>query len=211
RRDEGRPRRVLRRDRRRNSRAPARSALHAQAVPVRYWRAAVLPQAGAEGQAAVDPDAPVPHVATRRRVPARRFHPRERARRAAAYRPPCDVQADLRVRRAALPAARGFASRARYDRVAEEEASRRPRRPPPERTREDDRLGLFRAAEAGRAGLDAAALGGADREGAAARLRPPRGARPGSEARRPVRAGAAGRAGSRARSPTAACLGLGGV
>ena len=40
-------------------------------------RAAVLRETGAEGQAAVDPDAPVPHVATRRRVAACRFHPRE--------------------------------------------------------------------------------------------------------------------------------------
>ena len=45
------------------------------------------------------------------------------------------------------------------DGVAEEEAGGRARRPPPERPREDDRVGLLGAAEARRAGLDAAALG----------------------------------------------------
>src|SRR5262249_46416705 len=82
--------------------------------------------------------------------------------------------------------------------MAEEEAPRRPRRPSPERAREDDRVRLFGAAQARRAGLDAAALGGADREGAAPRLRPSRGARPGRQVRRPVRAGAARRPGARA-------------
>ena len=48
--------------------------------------------------------------------------------------------------------------------------------------------------EARRAGLDAAAVGGARREGAPARLRDAAGARAGRAARRPVRAGAAGRA-----------------
>ena len=76
---------------------------------------------------------------------------------------------ELAERRVAPP--RGREPGARHDRVAQEETPRRARRPPPERARQDDRVGLLRAAEAGRAGVDAAALGGARREGAAARLR----------------------------------------
>ena len=64
--------------------------------------------------------------------------------------------------------ARGGEPGARDDRVAQEEAPRRAGRPPSERARKDDRLRLLGAAEAGRAGVDAAALGGARREGAAA-------------------------------------------
>ena len=64
----------------------------------------------------------------------------------------------------------------RDHRVAEEEAPRRARRPPAERAREDDRLCLLRTTEAGRAGVHAAALGRARREGAPARLRQARGA-----------------------------------
>ena len=58
-------------------------AVHAQALSVRHPRPGVLPQAGAEGQAGLDPDAAVPHLAARRqgRVAARRLHARERARR----------------------------------------------------------------------------------------------------------------------------------
>ena len=55
-------------------------------------------------------------------------------------------------------------------RVAEEEARGRPRRPPPERLGQDDRVGVLRAAEARRAGLDAAALGRAAARHQAARL-----------------------------------------
>ena len=47
--------------------------------------------------------------------------------------------------------------------MAEAQARGRARRPPPERAGEDDRVGLLGAAEAGRAGLDAASLGRADR------------------------------------------------
>ena len=60
------------------------------------------------------------------------------------------------------------ASRRGDDGVAEEEAVGRARRPPPERAREDDRVGLLGASEAGRAGVDAARVGGADRRRAAA-------------------------------------------
>ena len=42
--------------------APARPALHAQALPLRHQRPAVLREAGAEGQAAVGSDAAVPHL-----------------------------------------------------------------------------------------------------------------------------------------------------
>jgi hypothetical protein len=51
-----------------------------------------------------------------------------------------------------------------------EEAARRARRPPPERARQNDRVRLFGAPEARGTGVDAA-LGGARREGTAARLR----------------------------------------
>ena len=46
--------------------------------------------------------------------------------------------------------------------MAEEEAVGRACRPSPERLGQDDRVGLLRASQAGRAGLDAASLGGAD-------------------------------------------------
>jgi bifunctional non-homologous end joining protein LigD len=82
--------------------------------------------------------------------------------------------------------------------LATTEWLKKKRRPSPERPRQDDRLRLLGAAQARRAGLDAAALGGARREGAPARLRQARGARSRGEARRPVRAGATGRAGPRA-------------
>ena len=58
----------------------------------------------------------------------------------------------------------------------------------------------FGAAEAGRAGLDPAALGGADRARAAARLHDAGRARAGRAARRPLRAGASRRSSARCRS-----------
>ena len=100
--------------------------------------------------------------------------------------------------------ARGAAPGAGHDRVAEAQARRRARRPPPERARQDDRVGLLGAAEAGRAGLDAASLGRADGGRDAAPLRDARGARAGRTARRPVRARARGRAGARTR-PDGSC------
>ena len=50
-----------------------------------------------------------------------------------------------------LAAARGREPGRRHDRVAEAQARGRPPRPPPERPRQDDRLGLLGATEAGRA------------------------------------------------------------
>ena len=97
----------------------------------------------------------------------------------------------------------------RHDGVAEEEAARRARRPPPERPREDDRVRVLGAAEAGRAGLDAAALEGARREGAPAGLRDEGGARAVREARGPLRAGAQRR--PVARPCAASPAGAGGV
>ena len=76
----------------------------------------------------------------------------------------------VRVRGAALARTRARASGRSDDGVAEEEAIGRARRSPPERAWEDDRVGLLGAAEAGSPGLDAARVGGADRERAAARL-----------------------------------------
>ena len=73
------------------------------------------------------------------------------------------LRRDVRVRRTARATARGRAPGRGDDRVAEEEARRRPRRPPPERLGQDDRLGLLGPPEAGRAGLDAARVGRADR------------------------------------------------
>src|ERR1700751_943846 len=63
RRDEGGSRAVLRRDRGHDRPAPARTALHPEALSPRDRRAGVLPQAGAEGQAPVDPDAAVSDLA----------------------------------------------------------------------------------------------------------------------------------------------------
>ena len=106
--------------------------------------------------------APDPRAARRGRAAGirederRRRHPRRRADHA-----PFDVRADLRVRRARLPAARAEPSRQGDDGVAEEEAERRSRRPPPERLGEDDRIRVLGAPEARRARVDAAAMGGA--------------------------------------------------
>ena len=92
------------------------------------------------------------------------------------------VRRDVRVRRARLAQGRGGEPGPRDDRVAEGEAAEGvgARRPPAERPRQDDRVGVLGAAEARRAGLDAAALGGADGRRASARLRDARGARRGS-------------------------------
>src|SRR4029450_7253072 len=81
--------------------------------------------------------------------------------------------------------------------MAEGQTRRGARRPPSERAGEDDRLGLLGAAEAGRAGLDAASLGRANGGRDPAPLRDARGARAGRTARRPVLARARGRPGTR--------------
>ena len=83
--------------------------------------------------------------------------------------------ADVRVRGAGVAAARGPPSGQDHHRVAEEEARGGSRRPPAERPRQDDRLRVLRASEAGRSGVDAASLGGAEAGAAAARLRHGRG------------------------------------
>src|SRR5207342_3601345 len=102
---------------------------------------------------------------------------RRRDPRAPAHRAPLLVPGRIRPGRAGLARARARAPGPRHDGVAEEEAARRARRPPPERSREDDRVRVLGAAEAGRAGLDSAALEGARREGAPAGLRNEGGAR----------------------------------
>ena len=66
-------------------------------------------------------------------------------------RAPLRLPGDVRVRGGGLAAARGAARRARDDRVAEAQAARRARRPPPERPRQDDRVRVLGPAEAGRA------------------------------------------------------------
>ena len=73
-----------------------------------------------------------------------------------------DVGRHVRVRRARRSWPRGGASRDAHDRMAEDEADRRPRRPPPERLGQDDRVRLLGAAAGRRPGVDAAAVGGAD-------------------------------------------------
>ena len=123
----------------------------------------------------------------------RRRHPRRRADHA-----PLDVPADVRLRRAGVAAARGAASRPPHDAVAEEEARGRARRPPAERSGQDDRVRLLGAAEAGRAGVDAASLGRVAQGLDAARLHDGRRARARRKARRPVRARARGSAPARA-------------
>ena len=84
-------------------------------------------------------------------------HPRDRPDRAALH-----LGRHVRVRRAGRARARGRASRDAHDAVAEGEADRRPRRSPPERLGQDDRVRLLGAAARRRAGVDAAAVGGAD-------------------------------------------------
>src|SRR5439155_14157599 len=83
------------------------------------------------------------------------------------------------------------------DRVAEEEACGRARRPPPERLGEDDCLRLLGPAEAGRARLDATALGRADPGRPAAAIHDGRRAGARRPARRPLRARARGQAAAR--------------
>src|SRR4051794_24280240 len=87
--------------------------------------------------------------------------------------------------------------------MAEEEEVRRARRPPPERLGEDDRVRVLGPAEARRARLDAAPLGGVDRGPAPARLLDARRARTHRAAGRPVRARAARQAGAVARAQSA--------
>src|SRR4029077_20818109 len=130
-----------------------------------------------------------------------RRHPRPRADHAALV-----VQGHLRARRARLARAGGREPRPLDHRVAEEEAPRRARRPPTERTWEDDRLRVLRPAEAGRSRLDAAPLGGARREGAPPRLRHARSPPAVGALRRPVRARARGRPEPQPRLTTAARL-----
>src|SRR6478672_1215519 len=88
--------------------------------------------------------------------------------------------------------------------MAEEEAVGSAGRSPPERAREDDRVGLLGATEAGRSGLDTARVVGADRRCSTPRLlgggrAPTRGG-----ARRPLRTGAPRFAGARAAAQGAA-------
>ena len=111
-----------------------------------------------------------------------RGDPRPRADRAPAHlRGHARVLGDHRRR------ARADAPRARDDGMDEGEAARRADRLEPERRGQDDRVGLLGAAEAGRAGLDAAALGRGEREARPGGVHDGRRARPGGAARRPVR------------------------
>jgi hypothetical protein len=70
---EGGPVRVLPRHRVGARPAPAQPAVHDEALALRRRRRRVLPEAGAEGDAVLDPDARVPHVPARRWVTARDF------------------------------------------------------------------------------------------------------------------------------------------
>ncbi len=83
------------------------------------------------------------------------------------------------------------------DAVAQEQADGRPRRPSPERARQDDRLGVLGAAEARCARLDAARVGGAERDDPSTRLHDGGRARAGRGARRPLRPRARRRPGAR--------------
>ena len=80
-----------------------------------------------------------------------------------ADRPPLDVRGHPRLRRACRRGDRPHASEARDDRVVEGAPPRRADRLESERRGQDDRVGLLGAAEAGRAGLDAARLGRGER------------------------------------------------
>src|SRR6185436_4863428 len=67
------PLRVLPRHRARARPAPAQPAVHDEARALRGDRGDVLPEAGAEGDAVLDPDADLSHVPARRRLAARRL------------------------------------------------------------------------------------------------------------------------------------------
>src|SRR5918993_3115452 len=69
------PVRVLPRDRDGARAAPAQSAVHDEALALRSGRGYVLPKAGAEGDAVLDPDPHLPHLPARGRVAARRLPP----------------------------------------------------------------------------------------------------------------------------------------
>src|SRR5215203_1047358 len=71
--------RVLPRDRAGARTAPAQSAVHDEALALRSGRGRVLPEAGAEGNAILDPDAHLPHLPARGRVAARRLPARQLA------------------------------------------------------------------------------------------------------------------------------------
>src|ERR671915_141413 len=73
------PVRVLPRDRAGARPAPAEPAVHDEALALRSGRGGVLPEAGAEGDALLDPDAHVPHLPARGRVAARRLPARQLA------------------------------------------------------------------------------------------------------------------------------------
>src|SRR5580704_8185981 len=90
--------------------------------------------------------------------------------------------------------------------MAEEEALGSARRPPPERLGEDDRLGLLGAAPAGGAGLDPARLGRTGRGPRPGPVHDGGRARPGREARRPLRAGVPRRAAALAGARGAALI-----
>jgi len=138
---------------------------------------------------------------------AREDERRGRDPRRRADRPPLDLRGHVRVRRAGVAAARGAPSRPRHDRVAQAQAPRRPRRPPPERLGQDDRVGLLGPPATRRARLDAARLGRADRGPPATRLHDGRRARARRAARRPVRAGAPRAPSARARQPAPRSVG----
>src|SRR5918995_7320984 len=73
------PVRVLPHDRAGARPPPARPAVHDEALALRSGRGGVLPEAGAEGYALLDPDAHVPHLPPRGRVAARRLPARQLA------------------------------------------------------------------------------------------------------------------------------------
>src|SRR4029450_3514912 len=71
--------RVLPRDRAGTRPALAQSAVHDEALALRSGWGGVLPEASAEGDALLDPDAHLPHLPARGRVAARRLPPRQLA------------------------------------------------------------------------------------------------------------------------------------
>ena len=82
----------------------------------------------------------------------------------------------------------------RDDRVGEEEARRRPRRREPEPAGRDERVGVLGASAGGRAGVDAAPLGGGRARSRLHGVHDGRGARPGRARRRSLRRRARGEA-----------------
>ena len=123
------PVRVLPRDRAGARPSPAQPAVHDEALALRRGRGGVLPEAGAEGDAGLDPDADVPHLPARGRAADGRLPTRQHAGGGAldgAVELHRHERLVLARRQAAPPGLRALRPRSARRRVR----TRGPRRPP---------------------------------------------------------------------------------